>query len=275
MSLRVLTTAMIWLLVGVSIAAATEKLPRQLRDIGFDQNLNAQIPLDLEFQNESGQTVRLGKYFQGRPVILVFAYFRCPMLCDRVLNGLVQSMLDMSLEIGQDYEVITISFDPRETPEMAQRKKKTYVTRFGHPAANEHWHFLTGQKSTIEQLTKKAGFRYRYDERNDEFAHASGIIVLTPTGKISRYFFDVQYEPGDLRLGLVEASANEIGSPIDQVLLFCFHYDPSIGKYGLVIMNLVRLGGIITLLAVGWLMFALWRQERKKHRDASTPIVPG
>src|SRR5581483_317733 len=196
---------------------------------------------------------------------LVLAYFRCPMLCDQVLNSLVRAMLDMSLELGKDFHVVTVSFDPRETPEMAAAKKKSYLERYGRPGADAHWHFLTGDQDAIRRLTAAAGFRYRYDARNDQFAHASGIIVLTPAGKIARYFYDVRYSPRDLRLGLVEASASKIGSPVDQILLYCFHYDPTLGQYGPTIMNLVRLGGVLVLLGMGLLFVVLWRGERKRR----------
>jgi protein SCO1 len=239
-------------------------LPPALRDVGFDQKLNAQVPLDLEFKNEAGETVKLGDYFGHKPVVLVLAYFRCPMLCTEVLNGLVRAMLEIPLDAGKDFEVVTVSFDPRETPEMAAAKKKTYLERYGRPGAAAGWHFLTGQEDAIRQLTQAVGFRYSYDARNDQFAHSAGIMLLTPEGKLARYFFDINFPPRDLRLGLVEASASKIGSPIDQVLLFCFHYDPAEGKYGLVIMNLVRLGGVLTVLGLATFMGILWSKERRK-----------
>jgi protein SCO1 len=242
-------------------------LPRSLRDVGFDQRLNEQVPLDLHFKDEAGRDVCLADYFgHGKPIILVLAYFRCPMLCSEVLNGLVQAMLDMKLDIGTDFDVITVSFDARETPEMATLKKKSYVERFGHPGANSGWHFLTGRKESIEHLTRAVGFRYSYDASHDQFAHASGIMVVTPEGKLSRYFYDIRYSPRDLRLGLVEASANRIGSPIDQVLLFCFHYDPAEGKYGAAIMNFVRLGGLVTVAGLAAFICWLWRGERRRAR---------
>jgi protein SCO1/2 len=264
-------TLALLLVFGLGPVRAEPVLPPVLRGVGFDQRLNEQVPLDLAFKDESGQPVRLGDYFQGKPVILVLAYYRCPMLCTQVLNGLVRALLDIPLDVGKEFEVVTVSFDPRETPELAAAKKKTYLERYGRPGAAAGWHFLTGEQDAIRRLTESVGFRYTYDPRNDQFAHASGLLVLTPAGKISRYFYDITYSPRDLRLGLVEASANRIGSPADQVLLFCFHYDPAEGKYGPVIMNFVRLGGALTVLAVGTLFAVLWRQERRRaRRDLAT-----
>jgi protein SCO1/2 len=248
---------------------AESGLPPILRQVAFDQRLNEQVPLDLQFRDEAGQAVKLADYFSSKPVILVLAYYRCPMLCTEVLNGLVRALLDVPFVMGRDYEVVTVSFDPRETPEMAAAKKRTYLDRFGRPGAEAGWHFLTGDETAIARLTEAVGFRYTYDPSNDQFAHASGIMVVTPQGKLSRYFFDINYSPRDLRLGLVEASANKIGSPVDQVLLFCFHYDPAQGKYGAAVMNFVRLGGAVTLLGVGVLIGGLWRQERRKKKSVA------
>jgi protein SCO1/2 len=244
-------------------------LPPALRNVGFDEKPNAQMPLGLEFKDELGQTVKLSDYFDRKPVILVLAYFRCPMLCTEVLNGLVRAMLDLSLDAGKDLEVVTVSFDARETPAMAAAKKKTYAERYGRPGAAAGWHFLTGQEGAIQELTQSVGFRYSYDGRNDQFAHSAGIMVVTPEGKLSRYFFDINFSPRDLRLGLVEASQNRIGSPIDQVLLYCFHYDPAEGKYGLVVMNLVRLGGVLTVVGLALFMAVLWSKERRKAATIS------
>jgi len=251
-----------------SPARAEVRLPPSLEGVGFDQRLNAQVPADLTFRDETGQTVWLRDYFGDRPVILVLAYYRCPMLCTQVLNGLARALLDVPLEPGTDFSIVTVSFDPRDTPELAAAKKKTYVERYGRPGAEAAWHFLTGEQEAITRLTEAVGFRYRYDATNDQFAHASGIMVLTPGGKIARYFYDISYSPRDLRLGLVEASEGRVGSPTDQVLLFCFHYDPNEGKYGAAVMNLVRLGGVLTVLAIGGLVLVLRRQERRKARAA-------
>jgi protein SCO1/2 len=250
---------------------AQSGLPPSLRRVGFDQRLNAQVPLDLEFKDEAGRTVKLGDYFGSKPVILVLAYFRCPMLCTQVLNGLVQALMDITINVGKEFNVVTVSFDPRDTPVMAAAKKKTYLGRYARPGADAGWHFLTGEQESIHRLTEAVGFRYTYDARNDQFAHASGIMILTLSGRISRYFYDIHYSPRDVRLGLVEASENRIGSPVDQILLYCFHYDPAEGKYGAVIMNLVRLGGVLTVLAIGAFVVIMWRQERRRMRQSETP----
>jgi protein SCO1/2 len=180
-------------------------------------------------------------------------------------------LLDVPLEMGKDFQVVTVSFDARETPELAAAKKSTYLERYGRPGAEQGWHFLTGEQASIDELTKAVGFRYRYDPRIDQFAHASGIMILTPSGKLARYFYDISYSPRDVRLGLVEASQGKIGSAVDQVLLFCFHYDPTEGKYGPTVMNILRLGGVLTILAIGGFVAILWRQERRKTQ----PIMTG
>ena len=260
--------------VWPGVAPAQDGLPRPLRGVGFDQRLDEQVPLDLMFSDETGSTVRLGDYFGGKPVILVLAYYKCPRLCTEVLNGLVRALMDVPFDAGNQFAVLTVSFDPRETPVLAAAKKKTYLERYGRPGAAAGWHFLTGDEPSIKRLTEAVGFRYVYDPKFDQFAHASGIMVLTPRGKIARYFYDIRYSPLDLRLSLVEASENKIGSPVDQVLLFCFHYDPAEGKYGAVVMNFVRLGGGVTLLAVGMFLTVMWRRERRNARAKAAPGLP-
>jgi protein SCO1 len=257
-------------------ARAQSALPPVLRQVDFEQRLDAQVPLDVQFKDEHGQTVQLRSYFGEKPVILVLAYFRCPMLCTEVLNGLVRALLDLRFEAGKDFTVLTVSFDSRETPAMAAAKKKTYVERYGRPGAAEGWHFLTGSEDSIQRLTQAVGFRYTYDARHDQFAHSSGIMLLTPEGRISRYFYDINYPARDLRLGLVEASEDKIGSPVEKILLFCFHYDPMEGRYGPAIMNLVRLGGVLTMLSLALFMGILWRQERRKAARPSLcgPDIP-
>ncbi len=240
-------------------------LPASLQDVGFDQKRNAQVPLDLPFKDETGRPVRLGDYFGSKPVILNLAYFRCPMLCDQVMNGMVRTMLEMPLEVGKDFNVVTVSFDARETPEMASAKRETYLQRYGRDQAREGWHFLTGAEESIKSLTGSVGFRYRYDAGKDQFAHAAGIVVLTPEGKVSKYFYDIRYSARDLRLGLVDASANKIGSVVDQVLLFCFHYDPIEGKYGPAVMRVVRVGGVLIVLGLGVFVIALVRGDRRRR----------
>ncbi len=238
-------------------------LPASLRDVGFDQKLDTQVPLELTFRDEDGRAVRLRDYFDGKPMILVLAYYRCPMLCDQVLNGLVRAMLDLPFDAGKEFDVLTVSFDPREQPALAAAKKKNYLERYGRPGAERGWHFLTGDEDNIQRLAQAVGFRYRYDAKNDQYAHASGIMLLTPDGKLSRYFFDVRFAPRDLRLGLVEASEQRIGSPADQVLLYCFHYDPIEGRYGPTIINFVRAGGVLTMIGIGVFTYCLWRGGRR------------
>ena len=252
-----------------SCCYAQPSLPPALHGVGFDQRVNEQFPLDLAFHDEAGREVRLGDYFQGKPVILVLAWYRCPMLCTEVLNGLTRAMLDMSLTAGKDFQVVTVSFDPREGPELAASKKKTYLERYGRPGADAGGHFLTGEEKSIQRLTEAVGFRCTYDEYHQQFAHASGIMVATPSGKLYRYFLDVKYPPRDLELSLVQASDNKVGTVVDQALLFCFHYDPSVGKYGPAVMNFVRLGGVLTLLAIGGLVLVL----RRTSRPASGPTA--
>jgi protein SCO1/2 len=247
-------------------ASAQTVLPKILQNVGFDQRLNEQVPLALPFTDEEGRRVTLGEYFRDKPVILVLAYYRCPMLCTQVLNGLVQGLRDIPFTIGKEFRVVTVSFDPHETTEMAAAKKRTYVHSYGKPESAEGWHFLTGDEHSIERLTRAVGFRYAYDPASEQFAHAAGIVILTPTGKISRYFYDVHYSGRDLRLGLVEASKNKIGSPIDQILLFCFHYDPTAGKYGAAIMNFVRAGGVLTVVGLGLMFGLLMRSDHERRR---------
>ena len=206
-----------------------------LRDVGIEQHLNAQLPLDAVFRDEHGHEVKLGDYFKDRPVVVMLVYYRCPMLCTQVLNGFLKSSQAVPLQIGRDYQVVTVSFDPRETPELAAEKKNSYVRAYRRDGAADGWHFLTGDRQSIDRLTKVVGFRYHFDPKSDQFAHASGIALATPDGRLSRYFYGIEYEPDDLRLGLVESSSGRIGSLVDQVLLLCYHYDPLTGKYGLVI----------------------------------------
>ena len=231
--------------------------PAILDQVGIDQHLNEQAPLDLEFRNETGRTVKLGDYFDRKPVVLMLVYYDCPQLCNEVLSGFVRSLRGMRFVPGDQFTTVTISFDPRETSDLAARKKESYIKNYGQPAAAQGWHFLTGDAASIKALTQAVGFRYAWDEATRQFAHASGIMVLTPQGKLSRYFYGVEYAPRDLRLGLVEASEGKIGSLADQVLLLCFHYDPTTGKYGMVIMNLIRIGAVLTLSGASLLLRAL------------------
>ena len=235
-----------------------------LRDVGLDQRLGGQVPLDLAFRDETGKQVRLQDYFRDKPVVLVLVQYRCPMLCTEVLNGFLKSSQAVKFEMGRDYEVVTVSIDPRETPPMAAEKKRRYVGRYRRDGAEDGWHFLTGKQPQIDALANAIGYRYRYDAASDQYAHPSGIVLATPNGQLARYFYGIEYHAKDLRLGLVESSENRIGSPVDQVLLLCFHYDPATGKYGLVIAGVLRLAALVTVLALGgYLSFAFYREFAK------------
>ena len=253
------------LTLAADLAQAQNVRPAPLRDVGIDQKLNEQLPLNLTFRDETGKPVQLRQYFGQKPVILSLVYYDCPMLCTLVLNGLVRSLRVVPLDVGDQFDVVTVSFDPRETPALAAAKKETYVKRYARAQASQGWHFLTGEEAAIQQLTRAVGFRYAYDAKSGEFAHATGIMVLTPTGRLARYFYGIEYSPRDLRLALVEASAHKIGSVVDQLLLFCFHYDPRTGKYSLVVMNVLRVAGMGTLLALGSFLFVMFRRDRRKH----------
>ncbi len=222
--------------------------------------MGAQIPLDLPFADESGRDVTLRQYFD-KPVILALVYYQCPSLCNMVLNGVLSSVRGLDLTAGKQYEVIAVSFDPRETPQMAAAKKQNYLKDYRHPGAEAGWHFLTGPETSSKALAAAVGFRYVYDAMTNQYAHSSAIMILTPAGRVARYFYGIQYPPRDLRLGLVEASTEKIGTPTDQVLLYCFHYDPTTGKYALVIMNVLRLAALITLGALLTFMFVMFRRD--------------
>jgi len=237
--------------------------PALLRDVGLDQNLNRQIPLNLAFRDESGQTVELGQFFGRKPVILTLVYYQCPMLCTEVLNGLVRTMRQTPLELGRDFTVVTLSIDPKEGPELAAIKHKVYTDLYNRPNDSSGWHFLTGDEPEIRKLADAVGFRYAYDPKSGQFAHASGIMLLTPEGKLSRYFYGIEYPERDLRLGLVEASQEKIGTPVDRILLYCFHYDPSTGKYGLLISRVIAISGALTVLGMTLLIVGLFRREKQ------------
>lgn len=235
--------------------------PSLLKEVGVDQKLNQSIPLDLAFRDEHGKPVQLGEYFGKKPVILSMVYYNCPMLCTQVLNGLESGLKLIPMDIGKQFDVVTVSIDPLERPVLAEAKQALYTGLYGRPGAAAGWHFLTGDEQQIRQLANAVGFRYAYDPDSKQFAHASAITLLTPEGKISRYFYGIEFPSRDLRLGLVEASAGKIGSPVDQVLLFCYHYDPSTGKYGLLISRLIQAAGAATVLAIGALILVLYRKE--------------
>jgi protein SCO1 len=237
--------------------------PPQLRHVGIEQRLNQQIPPDLEFRDETGRQVRLGQYFGKGPVILNFVYFHCPMLCGQVLQGLTGALRAIGYTAGRDFTVLTVSFDAHETPEMAAAKKKTVLAAYKRPQAAEGWHFLTGSEAAIAALTQAAGFQYQYDAQNDQFAHPAAIMTLTPAGKISQYYYGIDYAPRDLRLGLVEASNGQIGTLVDEALLYCYRYNPQTGKYSAIISRVLRISGAVWLAMVGALLVVMFRTEPK------------
>ena len=249
-------------------------LPAPLRDVKLEQKLNQQLPLDLTFHDESGNEVKLGQFFGHKPVVLAFVYYDCPMLCTQVLNGMVTSFRVLPFEIGKEYDVVTISFDPRETPALAQKKKAIYVNFLPEKMradATNGWHFLTGDEANVQKITEAAGFYYRYDEKTKQFAHASGIMLATSEGKLSRYYYGIEYPARDLRLGLIETSQNKIGSPVDQLLLYCYHYDPATGKYGAVVMNIMRIAGVITMIGIAALLLLL----KARNTNVAIPETTG
>lgn len=243
-------------------------IPPALQGIGIDQKLNQNLPLDLRFRDESGKSVALRSYFGQRPVVLALVYYDCPMLCTMVLNGLLRTMRAVNLSAGTDYEVVTVSFDPRETPQLAAAKKGFYVEKYRRPSGGAGWHFLTGDQPSISALTQAAGFRYKWDEKSRQFAHASGIMVATPGGRLSHYFYGLEYPPRDFRLALVEASQNRIGSPVDEILLYCFHYDAATGRYSLAVMNILRALALATVAVMLGFVFVSLRRDKRKLRSS-------
>lgn len=246
---------------------ATARLP-QLDNVTFKQRLNAQMPLDLHFRDETGRDVTLGQYFDGRrPVVLAFVYYSCPMLCTQIMNGVSRAIKVLPFVPGTDFDVVFISFDPRDKPETAAAKKSALLNYWSAQHQSGAWHFLTGEEPQIKQVTSAAGFFYAWDDRSQQYAHLSGVLVLTPDGRLSRYFYGVEYSPRELRLALVESGQGHIGSIVDELLLYCFHYDPANGRYGAVVMNLVRLGGVLTVLAMGIFIYLMRRQEKFHPRE--------
>lgn len=244
--------------------------PPGLEHVGIDQRLNEQVPLGLEFQDEQGKTVKLGDYFkEGRPVVLNLVYYQCPMLCGEVLQGLSASAKVLKFTPGKEYEIVTVSIDPRETPQMAAAKKANFMKRLDRAGAEEGWHFLVGKKPEIDKLADSIGWHYQYDPKSDQFAHAAGVVLVTPTGRIAQYYYGVEYSARDMRLGIIEASQNKIGSLADEITLYCYHYDPRTGKYGPVITNIVRLGGVLTIVVLGGFLAVMFRREGKNARSAS------
>jgi protein SCO1/2 len=241
-------------------------LPGPLKSVRYDQRLGEQVPLDLPFRDETGKPVRLADYLGKKPAVLVLAYYHCPMLCDMVMQAVESGLKPLSLDPGKDFDVIVASIDPADTPERATMKRRDILKRYARPAADAGWHFLTGGEPAIERLSSAVGFQYVYDPKLNQFAHAAGVVILTPGGKVSRYLFGIEYPPRDLRLGLVEASGGKIGGLVDQVLLYCFHYDPVMGRYSRVTLNIMRLAGLATVLGLVLFIVLLRRRESTEPR---------
>ena len=250
--------------------AANQPLP-QLENVTFKQRLDETLPLDASFTDESGRRVRLGDYFGSKPVVLAFVYYQCPMLCTQVMNGISSALKVLPFKAGDDFDVVLVSFDPRDTPAHAAEKERAHLEYWSVPQEARAWHLLTGDEATIQRVTAAAGFSYRWDERSGQFAHVSGVLVVTPDGKLSRYFYGVEYSPKELRLALVEAGEGKVGSAIDELLLYCFHYDPESGRYGFVVMNLIRLGGVATMMFIGG--FILLSRRRDRGDRSLSPVA--
>lgn len=266
---------LVLLLIGSTSAQVPEdSTPPALKGVGLDQHLGEEVPRDLAFLDEAGRSVRLGDYFDERPLILTLNYYECPMLCTLELNGLVASLKTMSLEPERDFRIVTVSINPKEGPALAAEKKALYVKNYARAGAASGWHFLTGEEPSIQELARRVGFRYAFDAASGQYAHAAGIVLLTPSGRISRYFYGVDYAPRDLRLALVESSEGKIGSLADKVLLFCFHYDPATGRYSIAAMRAMRLGGVLTALVLGVMILRMLRRERARRATESPESSP-
>jgi len=273
--------ALITMMLLLTIAWAKDQ-PKRIRpadllqNVGLDQKLDSQIPLDLPFTDENGNSVHLRDYFGSKPVVLALVYYQCPMLCTQILTGMVMSFRQIPFDVGKEFDVVTVSINPGETPELAREKKQTYLEEYTRSpgVASAGWHFLTGSEASIRALADSIGYHYVYDEETQQFAHPSGIIVTTPAGRIARYLYGIEYPSRDLKFALVEASNNRIGSPVDKILLLCYHYDPMTGTYGVVVMNLLRGGAVVTLLLLGGFWFVMFRRERRKKRLIFTEEHP-
>lgn len=248
---------------------SANQLPAQLEGVGFDQRLGEALPLDAIFRDETGAEVMLGQYFGEKPVMMALVYYECPMLCGLVLSGISSTLKPLSFVPGEDFDIVVVSIDPNETPALAAKSKEDTLVRYGHPDTAAGWHFLTGDETSIKRLADAVGFRYRYDEATDLYIHAGGILLATADGRTSRYFYGVEYAPRDVRLGLVEASDNQIGSAVDQVLLFCFRYDPSTGKYSAAVLNLMRALAVLTMSVLAILIVRMVIRERRSKAKSN------
>lgn len=251
------------------------RAPKVLSDIGIDQKLNEQVSLDFPLVDEDGNHVQLGKYFGKRPVILALVYYECPMLCNQVMNGMNGALKTLDFNAGQEYEIVAVSFNPKDTPEKAKKKKQAYVQAYHRDGGENGWHFLTGDSATVAKLAAQVGFRYVFDSVSNQYAHASGIMVLTPEGKLSKYFYGIEYSGNDLKFAIMEASNNKIGSPVDQLLLYCYHYDPMTGKYGPEVVNILKIGGGLTIVGIAGFLFALRKRSRRLEQLRTQKIQMG
>lgn len=261
---------------GGIMAPPSNVRPPGLKNVAIEQHLNEQVPADLAFRDETGKQVKLGDYFGKKPIILSLVYYRCPMLCSEVLAGLEGSLKAISLSAGNEFDVLTVSFDPKDTPETATAKKADAIKRYKRAGAADGWHFLTGPQESIDALTKAVGFQYDYNPQTQQFAHSTAIMVLTPEGKLSQYYYGVEYPPRDLRLGLIQASQNKIGTLADQVLLYCYHYDPHAGRYSAMISRIIQLAGGVTILSLGTVLLVLFRrgpETEYRGQDRFHPYV--
>ncbi len=247
--------------------------PPGLKNVGIEQHLNEQIPPNLTFRDETGKTIQLADYFGRKPMILNLVYYQCPMLCGEVLSGLESALRVLKFDVGKEFDVLTISFDPKETPEMAAAKKAEYLKRYGRAGAAAGWHFLTGPQSSIDALTKASGFQYQYDPKSGQFAHATAIMVLTPEGKIAQYYYGVEFAPKDLRLGLVQASQNKIGNLVDEVWLYCYHYDPDTGKYGAIVGRILKIAAGATIFVLGTFLVLMFRLGSVSDQHQARPTT--
>ena len=273
LSIIVVACALVFTSVNHAFAqmATPTPPPNIMSDVGIDQRLDEQIPLDLSFRDERGKAVKLSDYFHSKPVIVSLVYYRCPMLCTQVLNGMVETFKILKFTAGAEFEVVTVSIDPSEQPELAAEKKEQYVEEYGRNGVANGWHFLTGDSASVSQLAKAVGFRYVYDPNSKQFAHGAGIMVATPRGKLARYLYGIEYGARDLQFALMEATKNKIGSPVDKILLLCYHYDPSTGKYGLMVTNLLKAGGILVVLILGSFMLINFLRDRRRQLQ---PVKP-
>ncbi len=264
-------TLALWVTMVASPALAQKQGPDDLLDkIGIEQKLKAELPLDAVFTNDKGEEVKLGELFQGRPVILAIVYFECPMLCTMILNGMLRMLKVLKFDVGREFDIVTVSIDHRETPALAHEKKTQYLKRYQREGADQGWHFLVGAQDQIKRLSDTVGYKYAYDKETDQYAHGSAIMVVTPKGKLSKYFYGIEYSPRDVRLAIVEAADEKIGSLVDEVLLYCFKYNPQEGKYSVVVMNVMRLAGGITILGIlGFIFFNLLRDRRGRRKEST------